>query len=102
RADQERSRRLAAHFLQARIELGRQCEDALGILERELARGRERDLSLRAVEEACAELLLELLHLEGDRGLGHAQRLGGLGKGEVLRYRVEYLQAPVGHDIGSV
>ena len=61
------------------------------------ARGRERDAPLRAVEEARVEVLLELLDLEGDRRLGHEQRLGGLGEGQVLRDGVEYLEAPIGH-----
>ena len=85
--------------LQARVELGGQREDALGVLERDLARGRERDAPLRAVEEARAQVLFELLDLEGDRRLGHEQRLGRLGEGQVLRDGMEYLEAPVGHQL---
>ena len=61
RADEQRPARLAAHLLQSRVELRGQPEDALGVLERDLARGRERDASLRAVEQPRVEVLLELL-----------------------------------------
>src|SRR5207302_1559984 len=55
------------------------------------------DASLRAIEEPCAQMLFQLLDLEGDRRLRHEERLGRLGERQVLRYRVEHLQAPVGH-----
>src|SRR5262249_56004475 len=71
RAYEQRPRRLATHLLQACVELGRQRQDALGVLERELASRCERDPPLRAVEEARVQLLLELLHLERDRRLAH-------------------------------
>ena len=93
----ERAGGVAAHLLQPRVELGGEREDALGVLERHLPRRREQDASLRAVEEPHVQVLLELLDLESDCRLGHEQRLGSLGEGKVLRYRMEYLKAPVGH-----
>src|ERR1044071_6971984 len=45
-ADEERPARLAAHLLQPPIELLGQPEDALGALERDLARRRKRDAPL--------------------------------------------------------
>ena len=62
-----------------------------------LPRRRERDAALRAIEEPHVQVLLELPDLEGDRRLGHEQRLGRLGERKVLRDRVEDLEAPVGH-----
>ena len=50
--------------------------------------GRDHPAS-RPDEEVCAERLLELAHLLGDRGLGDAQSLGRGGEGAELDRRAE-------------
>ena len=47
------------------------------------------DAAAGADEQVGAERLLELADLLGDRGLGHAQRLGGGGEGAELERRAE-------------
>src|SRR5256885_7632696 len=67
------------------------------VLERHLPRRRERDASLRAIEEPRAQILLQLLDLEGHRRLRHEERLGRLGERQVLRRSEEHtseLQSP--------
>ena len=86
------------HLLQPRVELRGQREDALGVFERHLPRGRQRDVPVRAVEEPRVEVLLELPDLERDRRLRHEQRLGRLGERQMLRDRVEHLEAPIRHE----
>ena len=100
-ADEQRPGNLAAHLPQACFELGREIEDALGVLQRQRSGGGERDAPVRAVEQARIEMLLELADLEGHRRLGHEQRPRRLGEGEVLRDRVKDLQTTVRHDCAT-
>ncbi len=58
-------------------------DDRLGIMEQPLqraenvlARGREHHSALVSVEEADTQALLELLHLDGQRGLRNMQIVG--------------------------
>jgi hypothetical protein len=97
RPDQQQPPDLARHLLQPQIELRREREDLLGVLEHELASRRERVAAVPALEQPRVEMLLELLHLERDRRLRHEERLGRLGETQVLRHRVKDLQSPVGH-----
>ena len=97
RADQQLAADPPAHLLQPRLQLARHREDAIGVLEGDGPGGRERDPARRAVEEPRVELLLELPDLERHRRLRHEQRLGRPGEREVLRDRVEDLDAPIRH-----
>ena len=97
RADQQRPGQPAGHLAEPRIELGGEGEDPLGILEHHPARRGERNLAVAALEETRVEVLLELLDLKGDRGLGHEQRLGRLREAHLLRNGVEYLEPAIGH-----
>ena len=99
RADKQRPGELSGELLHARVELGRERKDALGVFERERSGGRERDAALRAIEKAGVELLLQLLDLESDRRLGHEKRLRRLGERQVFRYRMKDLQAPQTHGL---
>src|SRR5205814_7754671 len=96
-ADEERPAELAAQVLQPRLELGRERQDALRVVERNGAGGREHDAALGAVEEAGIEILLELLDLERDGRLRHEKRIRRLGERQMLRDRVEYLKVSVRH-----
>src|SRR5690606_6651501 len=70
--------------------LGR--EDPRRLVEERLARGRESDASLAALEKLRAELLLEPFHLEAHRGLAEAEAPGGGGETTALRDEVDAAQ----------
>jgi hypothetical protein len=50
-----------------------------------------------AFEQPGIEVLLQLLDLEGHRGLGHEQLLRRLRKRKLAGNGMKYLQAAVGH-----
>jgi hypothetical protein len=52
---------------------------------------------MAAIKQAGIEVLLQLLDLEGHRGLRHEQDLGGLGERQLLGYRMKHLKPPIGH-----
>ena len=95
--DEERACDLARHLLEARVKLRGQAEDALGVVEHDIARRSERDPSMAAIEQARVEVFFELLDLEGDCRLGHEQRFGCLGERKLPRHRMEHLETPVRH-----
>jgi hypothetical protein len=60
------------------------ARDALRVLEVDVAGLGEAELARGAMQELCAEALLELLHLAAYGGLGQAQRLRGADEAAVL------------------
>jgi len=63
--------------------------DALGHCPQRLASGGEPDAPALALEEGESEVPLQLLDVEGDGGLGAAQRAGGGEEGPRLEHRRE-------------
>lgn len=67
------------------------------VLEGDDARQRQRDATVRAVEQVRVEVILELADLKGDGGLGHAQRVGRLRERSVLGNGVKRLESTIRH-----
>ena len=70
----------------------RLVEHPAGLFEQRRARVGERDAALRAVEQAHAELVLELADLLAHGRLRHVQPLGSAAEVELLRDRYEVPQ----------
>ena len=81
------------------VELSREAEYALRVIEHELARRRQRDLAVAALEKARAEMLFELLDLERHRRLRHEKLLGRLGEAQLPGDGMKDLQSAIGHDL---
>ena len=97
-ADQQRAADLAGHLRQAHIQLRRQAEDALGVLQHRLAGRGQGYLAVAAVEQPRVEMLFQLLDLESHRRLCHEQHFRRLGEGQLLGDCVKDLQSPIGHN----
>jgi hypothetical protein len=69
--------------------------------EERLPSDREGDLSLRAVKQTDAELLLELTNLLADRRLGDIEAFGCAAEVQFLGYRDEVPEVTELHELGS-
>jgi hypothetical protein len=76
------------------VEVG---EQPAGLGQERGARGGEPDAAAGAVEQRCADLLLEEGDLLAERRLGHVQALGGAREAQLLRDRHEVSEPPVPH-----
>ena len=83
--------------LDLRVELIAEPEDTLRISESDDARVRQRDATAGPIEQARIEVILELLDLKRNSGLGHAQRVRRLREGSVFRDSAKSLESTVPH-----
>jgi len=87
----------------------RRADGALGLREHladlvgeRLARGRDLDAPLRAMEEREPQLLLELANLLAERRLRDAEPAGGASEVQLLRHGEEVAQVAELHAVGSI
>jgi hypothetical protein len=72
-------------------------EDPVRVIEQEPTGLGELHGAPQAIEEPRAQLLLELAHVLGQRGLARVQSLGGPAKALRLGHGREHLELPEGH-----
>ena len=96
-AEQQRTADRTGEFTDALIELCREPENALRVIEHDDARGRKCNLAMTALEQARVEMLFQLLDLKRDRRLRHEKLLGSFSEAQLLRYRIEDLQSSISH-----
>jgi hypothetical protein len=96
-SNEQAAAHLPGHFGDTNIQFGGQPEDALGVVEDQIARRSQRDAPPTAIEEAGIEALFKLLDLKGHGRLRHVQRFTRLGERKVLGHSVKNLQATIRH-----
>lgn len=96
-ADQQRTADLPCHLRQPGFHFRGQVQDTLGILHRQPAGRRQRDLAVAAFEQAGIKMLFQLLDLESHRRLSHEENFGRFGEAQLFRYGVKNLESAVCH-----